>query len=247
MLGGSLLLKVLLLTSLSTYFFVGLIHGELHHVILTILPYLFALPSFVNIFQIYSMSNLHDVSWGTRPEVPEVLEVPAAAAAAAEAPGYAARDRVDDEEKGYGTATPVALRNGMYTDLNDFTSSLLEGTENEGPRGSLRCFSCCCCSSRSRTTRATTRAATELISIAEMQQDEQRNFMLKTMALWLLMNLGLVLITSTSYAIVPQLDFMNFTMGVLFSSMMIRLIGSTFYACSRYGQGTSPWWSCCHA
>lgn len=239
MLGGSLLLKVLLLTSLSTYFFIGLIHGELHHVILTILPYLFALPSFVNIFQIYSMSNLHDVSWGTRPEVPET---PAAAAASC-----AARSRVvDDEEKGYGTATPVTLRNGVYTDLDDFTSSLLEGTENEDDSGARRsscCSSCCCCSS----SRRTTTPATESISIAEMQQDEQRNFMLKTMALWLLTNLGLVLITSTSYAIVPQLDFMNFTMGVLFSSMMIRLIGSTFYACSRYGKGRSPWWSCCHA
>merc|ERR1712166_1200245 len=79
LMGGSLALKILMLTSLSTYFIVGLIHGELHHVCLTILPYLFALPSFVNIFQIYSMSNLHDVSWGTRPQgtvenAPQIME-----------------------------------------------------------------------------------------------------------------------------------------------------------------------------
>lgn len=222
MLGGSLFLKVLLLTSLSTYFIVGLVHGELHHVVLTILPYLFALPSFVNIFQIYSMSNLHDVSWGTRPEVPE-----------------SSTQCSTDEEQGYGTATPVAVRGGVYTDLNDFMGSLNEGTDDEESSHS----SSCCCSYRG----GGSEGATDPISVAEMQQDAQRNFMLKTMALWLVSNLMLVLITSTSYAVVPQVDFMNFTMGVLFSSMMIRLFGSTTYACSRYGKRKSPWWSCCHA
>ena len=31
------------------------------------LIYIFMLPTFINIMQIYSMSNLHDVSWGNRP------------------------------------------------------------------------------------------------------------------------------------------------------------------------------------
>jgi cellulose synthase/poly-beta-1,6-N-acetylglucosamine synthase-like glycosyltransferase len=29
--------------------------------------YILMLPTFVNIMQIYSMSNLHDISWGNRP------------------------------------------------------------------------------------------------------------------------------------------------------------------------------------
>ena len=35
--------------------------------ILGFLSYLFMLPVFINIMQVYSMSNLHDVSWGNRP------------------------------------------------------------------------------------------------------------------------------------------------------------------------------------
>jgi chitin synthase len=29
--------------------------------------YIFMLPTFINIMQVYSMSNLHDISWGNRP------------------------------------------------------------------------------------------------------------------------------------------------------------------------------------
>ena len=29
--------------------------------------YILMLPTFINIMQIYSMSNLHDISWGNRP------------------------------------------------------------------------------------------------------------------------------------------------------------------------------------
>jgi hypothetical protein len=65
---GDLYLKIMLSVSFSTYFVVGLIHGEIQHVFWTLPVYLFALPSFINIFQIHSMCNLHDVSWGTRPE-----------------------------------------------------------------------------------------------------------------------------------------------------------------------------------
>ena len=68
--GGILLSEIPSAFSLSTYFMLDSSAGSCT-VILTILPYLFSLPSWVNIFQIYSMSNLHDVSWGTRPEVDE--------------------------------------------------------------------------------------------------------------------------------------------------------------------------------
>ena len=35
--------------------------------VLGLLTYLLLLPVFINIMQVYSMSNLHDISWGNRP------------------------------------------------------------------------------------------------------------------------------------------------------------------------------------
>ena len=37
--------------------------------VLGLLAYIVMLPVFINIMQVYSMSNLHDVSWGNRPTV----------------------------------------------------------------------------------------------------------------------------------------------------------------------------------
>ena len=78
---------------------------------------------------------------------------------------------------------------------------------------------------------------------------QQRSFMLKTMGLWAISNVLLVLLMGgeggTAYTVVPADDFMNFTMGLLFSSMVIRVMGSTYYAWHRYSDGMSPWWSCC--
>jgi cellulose synthase/poly-beta-1,6-N-acetylglucosamine synthase-like glycosyltransferase len=34
-----------------------------------LVSYLLLLPTFINVMQIYSMSNLHDISWGNRPSV----------------------------------------------------------------------------------------------------------------------------------------------------------------------------------
>ena len=31
------------------------------------LSYFFMMPIFLNVMQVYSMSNLHDISWGNRP------------------------------------------------------------------------------------------------------------------------------------------------------------------------------------
>lgn len=31
------------------------------------ITYIFMIPTFVNVFQVYSMCNLHDISWGNRP------------------------------------------------------------------------------------------------------------------------------------------------------------------------------------
>lgn len=38
--------------------------------ILGMITYIFMLPTFINIMQIFSMANLHDVSWGNRPTTP---------------------------------------------------------------------------------------------------------------------------------------------------------------------------------
>jgi hypothetical protein len=35
--------------------------------IVGMITYIFMIPTFINIFQVYAMSNLHDISWGNRP------------------------------------------------------------------------------------------------------------------------------------------------------------------------------------
>lgn len=44
----------------------SIIHGQFFSVIPTMIQYLFMLPTFMNIFIIYSFCNVHDVTWGTR-------------------------------------------------------------------------------------------------------------------------------------------------------------------------------------
>lgn len=44
----------------------SIIHGQFFSVIPTLIQYLFMLPTFMNIFIIYSFCNVHDVTWGTR-------------------------------------------------------------------------------------------------------------------------------------------------------------------------------------
>jgi hypothetical protein len=41
--------------------------ANMKNYILGLISYLFMMPTFINIMQIYSMSNLHDISWGNRP------------------------------------------------------------------------------------------------------------------------------------------------------------------------------------
>ena len=52
--------------SLGCYFIAGLLHCELYHVCSSLLQYFYMLPMFVNVLQIYSICNLHDLSWGTK-------------------------------------------------------------------------------------------------------------------------------------------------------------------------------------
>ena len=41
--------------------------GNVRNYILGLFSYLFMMPTFINIMQIYAMCNLHDISWGNRP------------------------------------------------------------------------------------------------------------------------------------------------------------------------------------
>ena len=225
--GGSLALKILLTFSLSTYFVVGLVHGELHHVVIGIVPYLFALPSWINIFQIYSMSNLHDVSWGTRPDVPEADGAP---------------NGVRRRRSSHGSWLLLQKQRGSNTVRVDrFREGIRKGTTDHAEGGGCYHGSGCCAGE-------TAANGGKPEPVEEMLKRTQRNFMLKTMALWTISNMLLVLLfggDGSSYTVMSADDFMHMTMGLLFTSMLFRMVGSMVYAFTRYREGTSPWWSCC--
>ena len=50
----------------GSYAFGAFMHGELFAVCGVVIQYLFMLPTFVNMFTIYSFCNMHDISWGTK-------------------------------------------------------------------------------------------------------------------------------------------------------------------------------------
>ncbi|TMW57249.1 hypothetical protein Poli38472_003174 [Pythium oligandrum] len=54
------------LLTVGVYFVGPALYGEVHHIILTFTHYTALIPSFVNIFTIYSFCNLQDLSWGTK-------------------------------------------------------------------------------------------------------------------------------------------------------------------------------------
>ena len=49
--------------------------GNTRNYILGFFSHLFMMPIFFNVMQIYSMCNLHDISWGNRPSTQEVEAV----------------------------------------------------------------------------------------------------------------------------------------------------------------------------
>jgi chitin synthase len=57
---------VVSILTIGVYFIGSAIHGEIHHIFLTFTHYTALIPSFVNIFTIYSFCNLQDLSWGTK-------------------------------------------------------------------------------------------------------------------------------------------------------------------------------------
>lgn len=63
-----ILIITALAISVSIFFIAALIHGikDFILVCITFFQYLFMLPSFIYILQIYSYCNIHDISWGTK-------------------------------------------------------------------------------------------------------------------------------------------------------------------------------------
>lgn len=59
-------IKAATLASFAAYFVAALLHGEFVPIASTFFQYTFMLPTFTNIFAIYSYCNIHDISWGTK-------------------------------------------------------------------------------------------------------------------------------------------------------------------------------------
>ncbi|GMF29995.1 unnamed protein product [Phytophthora lilii] len=57
---------VVSILTVGVYFIGSALHGEVHHIFMTFTHYTALIPSFVNIFTIYSFCNLQDLSWGTK-------------------------------------------------------------------------------------------------------------------------------------------------------------------------------------
>lgn len=57
--------------TIGVYFLGAALHGDLHHIFMTFTHYTALIPTFVNIFTIYSFCNLQDLSWGTKGLVDE--------------------------------------------------------------------------------------------------------------------------------------------------------------------------------
>lgn len=63
---GGVFVVVSAALSLGSIFIASIFHGEFLHIATTIVQYLILLPVLVNVLSVYSMSNLHDLSWGTK-------------------------------------------------------------------------------------------------------------------------------------------------------------------------------------
>eukprot|EP01138_Halocafeteria_seosinensis_P007332 gb/GECG01007496.1/.p1 GENE.gb/GECG01007496.1/~~gb/GECG01007496.1/.p1 ORF type:complete len:2327 (+),score=325.61 gb/GECG01007496.1/:1-6981(+) len=64
--GVSPALLVISLSGFGTFFIAALLYGRFFGMLSTFLQYLFLLPTFLNIFTVYSFCNLDDISWGTK-------------------------------------------------------------------------------------------------------------------------------------------------------------------------------------
>ena len=61
-----LLVMAASLGAFACYFLAALLHGAMISLMVVIVQYLYMLPTYVNMFSIYSFCNMHDISWGTK-------------------------------------------------------------------------------------------------------------------------------------------------------------------------------------
>jgi chitin synthase len=60
------IIKVASAATTGCYFVAAAFHGELGAIASSFMQYIFMMPTFFNIFSIYSFCNIHDISWGTK-------------------------------------------------------------------------------------------------------------------------------------------------------------------------------------
>jgi chitin synthase len=53
-------------------YIVGLMHGEVHHLVFNTVKYFYILPTYIFVFGIFAWCNVHDLSWGTKGAEKEV-------------------------------------------------------------------------------------------------------------------------------------------------------------------------------
>ncbi|TPX59306.1 chitin synthase [Spizellomyces sp. 'palustris'] len=64
----SLVYAVTLASTVGVYFLASFLQLDFAHMFTCFLQYLLLLPSYINVLTVYALSNLHDVSWGTKGE-----------------------------------------------------------------------------------------------------------------------------------------------------------------------------------
>ena len=67
--GNPRFVTVLLCYISLVFLFIVLINCEMKTVLFGFLHYLFLLPTYINVFLIYSICNVHDCTWGNRPDI----------------------------------------------------------------------------------------------------------------------------------------------------------------------------------
>ncbi|KAI8918814.1 chitin synthase-domain-containing protein [Entophlyctis helioformis] len=125
-------LVVSVLSTYGLYFVSSVIHLDPWHCITSMVQYLLILPTYVNIFMIYSFCNLHDVSWGTKGDN-KAEEVKAAVVQTNAAGQQVFQVEIPTEPEDVTAAWNVHVKQLAFQKANPFTESskVDEKTKNE--------------------------------------------------------------------------------------------------------------------